>query len=89
MFTLDQLLAAQNREFPGSRILSRAEVLDRWVLDPQGPGDVGRTYSDASSSLSVVLLQHEVILFYETAHGNRGARYGIEGSQYYSGFGGY
>lgn len=82
----DELVAAQEREFPGSEILTFEQVRDRWLTQPI-PGAPGCCqYTDAAPSIALALLQHTVIVFYEY-HGHRGARYGVEGSQYISGFG--
>jgi hypothetical protein len=80
MATLTQLRAAQEREFPGSVILTRRQVRDRWLI-----GSMGH-YTNAAPSLALATLQHRTLLFYEY-RGQRGARYGVAPSHYISGFG--
>ena len=84
---LHELMDAQEREWPGSRLLiDGAEAFRRWALPDGGYGSITQDMLYNGWHIMACLAQHRVTLFYETPQGHRGCRYGTEGHEYISGF---
>lgn len=83
----EELKSVQLQEWPDSRILTTSEVLHEWLK-------VGQTKDELLSvahSLAMCI-QYKTLVFYECGMKDgkyqfRGARYGIQGHEYLSGFG--
>jgi hypothetical protein len=85
------LVQAQFRQYPDSRILSVSEVIQDWV-DEDGLTEAQRARVTRSLAFA---LQCPVKVFYEcgkrpnSTYAWRGCRFGTEGREYLSGFGRY
>lgn len=77
--TRKQLLAAQQARFPGSTPLTNQEAIN-WACNT-------RTYAESQARLAWVAmsLQYASFLFYYTARGEVGCRYGLDDGDYRSG----
>lgn len=83
------LTKAQEREWPGSRILTPKQAFKEWcLLELNGQPGAYVHLMDNCHTFALVMAQHDPVIFYVTAYGHRGARYGVNGPDYVSGFDG-
>ena len=82
MVTMNELWEAQKREWPNSVQVSPQAMLNWASLDP-------KEYAQRMAAIAITI-QFDKVLFYVTnpKGGYIGARYGVEGHEYMSGFSG-